>query len=96
MVKLKSTDEDFCDEQLYEKEVRMFVCKQSSNQLCEDKVYLLTCCQTQADKSGISHYYPNIHSTQASLRSVNLNHVALNQAIQTHLFIQNQVINHPG
>lgn len=39
---------------------------------------------------------PKIHGTQASLRSVNLNHISLNQAMQTHPFIQNQVINHPG
>lgn len=38
----------------------------------------------------------NIHSqTQAALRSVSFNHIPLNQAIQSHPFIQKQVINHP-
>lgn len=45
----------------------------------------------------MSHYRCNVWSqTRASLRSVSRNHISLNQAIQTHPFIQNQVINHPG
>lgn len=52
---------------------------------------------TQADERGMSHYRCNVWSqTRASLRSVSRNHISLNQAIQTHPFIQNQVINHPG
>ncbi len=79
---LKSSGKGFCD---YEKNEK--VCKQSNNHHCKCKL------STQAEKSSMSHYKLSV---RASLRSVNLDHFSVILAVQTHSFIQNQVINHQG
>lgn len=65
---------------------------------CNELLHKKVCKQSShcVVSNTSSHYCRNIHRrTRASLRSVKLNLVKLNQAIRAHPFIQNQVINHP-